>query len=130
MQYVDSHSVERISLVNPYDGSAIADKVHVAGKEEVDAAVSAANAAYQGAWAKFTPAQRQACMLRFADLVEGNAERLAILESISTGRPVTPTMKFDIAHMVEVFRCTSTDLLLYVFIVSYDSRYRLRGLGG
>lgn len=69
-------------------------------------------------------------MLRFADLVESNAERLAILECISTGRPVTPTMKFDIAHMVEVFRCMSTDLLSYAFVVSYNSRYRLRGLGG
>lgn len=96
----------------------------------MDAAVSAANAAYQGAWGKFTPAQRQTCMLRFAELVESNAERLATLECIPTGRPVTPTMKFDIAHMVQVYRCTSTDLPLYVFVVSYDSRYRLRGLGG
>lgn len=69
-------------------------------------------------------------MLRFAELVESNAERLATLECIPTGRPVTPTMKFDIAHMVQVYRCTSTDLPLYVFVVSYDSRYRLRGLGG
>ena len=91
--------------MNPYDGSPIAHQVHVAGKDEVDAAVSAARKAYKDGWATYSPAQRQACMLRFADLVERDAERLAILESLPTGRPVTPTMKFDIAHMAQVYRC-------------------------
>lgn len=46
-------------------------------------------------------------MNRFADLVEQHAERLAILESLPTGRPITPTMKFDIANMAQVYRCKS-----------------------
>ena len=44
-------------------------------------------------------------MLKFADLVERDAKRLATLESLPTGKPVSPTMHFDIAHMAEVYRC-------------------------
>lgn len=104
-QYVDSKSSDRTSLVNPYDGSSIPRQVHVAGKDDVDTAVSAALKAYKGEWSTYSPAQRQTCMLRFADLVERNAEQLAALESLPTGRPVTPTMQFDIAHMAQVYRC-------------------------
>lgn len=104
-QYIDAKSSDRTSLVNPYDGSSIPRRVHVAGKDDVDIAVSAALKAYKGEWSTYSPAQRQACMLRFADLVERNAERLAALESLPTGRPVTPTMQFDIAHMAQVYRC-------------------------
>lgn len=72
----------------------------------MDAAVSAAKAALEtGPWASFTPPQRAACLLRFADLVEKNAQELARLESLPTGRTVGMITGFDIPHMCEVFRC-------------------------
>jgi acyl-CoA reductase-like NAD-dependent aldehyde dehydrogenase len=92
--------------VNPYNETPIPHEAQAASASDVDAAVAAAKTAYKTSWASFSPAQRQACMLKFADLVERDAERLAILESLPTGKPVTPTMQFDIAHMVEVWRCT------------------------
>ncbi|KAL4867891.1 hypothetical protein BDV12DRAFT_197752 [Aspergillus spectabilis] len=103
-QYIDSHSPNRLSVTNPYDGTSIPHTAHIATKEDIDAAVSAAQTAYKTTWAKLSPREKQACMLRFADLVEKNAERLAILESLPTGKPVTPTIQFDIAHMVDVYR--------------------------
>lgn len=107
---MEAKSAERISLVNPCDGSPIAHQVQVAGKEDVETAVAAARKAYIGGWATYSPAQRQACMLRFADIVERDAERLVTLESLPIGRPVTPTMQFDIAHMAQVYRCMSAYL--------------------
>ncbi|KAL4963132.1 aldehyde dehydrogenase domain-containing protein [Aspergillus stella-maris] len=103
-QYIDSASPDRLTVTNPYDESPIAASAHAANQSDIDAAVAAATTAYKTTWAQTSPAQKQACMLKFADLVERDAERLAILESLPTGKPVTPTKMFDIAHMVEVWR--------------------------
>ncbi|BCS24334.1 uncharacterized protein APUU_40778A [Aspergillus puulaauensis] len=103
-QYVDSNSPDRLSVTNPYDGSPIPHAAHAANKQDIDAAVAAATSAYKTSWAQFSPARKQACMLKFADLVERDAERLATLESLPTGKPVSPTIQFDIAHMAEVYR--------------------------
>lgn len=94
-------------MTNPYDGSPIPHAAHAANKQDIDAAVAAATSAYKASWAQFSPARKQACMLKFADLVERDAERLATLESLPTGKPVSPTIQFDIAHMAEVYRCNS-----------------------
>ncbi|KAL4936400.1 hypothetical protein BDV06DRAFT_233444 [Aspergillus oleicola] len=103
-QYVDSSSPDRLSVTNPYDESPISASAHAANQKDIDAAVAAATTAYKTSWAQTSPAQKQACMLKFADLVERDAEKLAMLESLPTGKPVTPTKMFDIAHMVEVWR--------------------------
>ncbi|OBT75479.1 hypothetical protein VF21_04901 [Pseudogymnoascus sp. 05NY08] len=104
-QYTDSHNKIRHSLRNPTDDSSITDQVHIANAQDVHNAVDAATAAFKtGPWSTFTGAQRAACMLRLADLVEKNVDRLAYLESIPTGRPVSGIIHFDIAHMVQVFR--------------------------
>lgn len=104
-QFVDSTSTETLTLVNPFDDSIIPTKIQTAGRKEVDAAVTAAHRARrEGPWGKFTGAQRQECLLKFADLVENNADRLATLESLPSGKPVTALKMFDIAHMVQVYR--------------------------
>ncbi|KAH7051151.1 aldehyde dehydrogenase [Macrophomina phaseolina] len=104
-EYVDSTSNESLTLVNPFDDSIISTNIHAAGRNDVDVAVKAAHRARkEGPWAKFSAAQRQACLLKFADLVESQADRLATLESLPSGKPVTALKMFDIAHMVQVYR--------------------------
>ncbi|KAL2821401.1 aldehyde dehydrogenase domain-containing protein [Aspergillus cavernicola] len=103
-QYVNSTTPTRLTVINPYDGSPIPHTAHTASKEDIDAAVSAAQTAYKTSWKTLPAAEKRACMLRFADLVETHAERLATLESLPTGKPVTPTVHFDLAHMAEVYR--------------------------
>lgn len=91
--------------MNPFDDSIIHTGVQTAGPEDVDAAVAAAHRARkEGPWSTFTGAQRQACLLKFAELAERNADRLATLESLPSGKPVTMLKMFDIAHMVQVYR--------------------------
>ncbi|KAK2595905.1 hypothetical protein N8I77_013694 [Diaporthe amygdali] len=97
---------EKLTLRNPVDDSVIADDVPVAGTEDVDRAVALGREAFRrGPWAKFTGIQRSACLNKFADLVEKNVERLAYAESLPTGRPVAGIIHFDLAHMVQVYRC-------------------------
>ena len=55
----------------------MATDVHVANSQDIDDAVAASVAALKkGPWKKFTGAQRSAAMLKFADLVEQNIDRL------------------------------------------------------
>ncbi|KAG8163067.1 hypothetical protein KVR01_007545 [Diaporthe batatas] len=108
IQYADSlsSSKERLTLLNPVDDSVVANDLQIAGKEDVDRAVANAKEAFRrGPWAKFTGGQRAACLQKFADLVEKNAERLAQAESLPTGAPVAGIIHFDLAHVVQVFRC-------------------------
>ena len=48
-QFLPSSSGHTFDDINPADGKVIA-KVHEAGREEVDRAVAAANAAMKGSW--------------------------------------------------------------------------------
>jgi aldehyde dehydrogenase (NAD+) len=105
-QYVKAKSGETLSIYNPYDGSLVTSDVQVAGPEDVDDAVAAAKEAYStGPWSRFTGAQRSACMNRFADLAEKNAERLAYLETIAMGRPIATLLGMDIPHLAQCYRC-------------------------
>ncbi len=103
--FIASQGSERITLTNPWDESIVAEDIHVANSADVAAAVAASKIAFEkGPWKKFTGAQRAAAMLKFADLVEQNIDRLARLESLPTGRPISMIKGFDLPHMISVYR--------------------------
>ena len=87
-QYVPSSTGETLTIYNPNDDSLVTDKVQVASEADIDNAVAAAKAAFPK-WRDTAGAQRAKCMLKFADLLEANAERLAKLESIAMGQPIS-----------------------------------------
>lgn len=88
MQYVPSSSGETLSIYSPNDDSLVTDKVQVAGEKDVDNAVAAARKAFP-AWRDTAGHKRAAIMLKFADLLEANADKLAKLESAAMGQPVS-----------------------------------------
>ena len=57
-----------------------------AGTDDVDAAVSAARGAFDGAWAKTSPAKRARALNRLAQLLDERTDELAELESRNTGK--------------------------------------------
>ncbi|MCA2230279.1 aldehyde dehydrogenase [Nonomuraea aurantiaca] len=81
----DSLSGRTFDSVNPYTGQVWA-RAADAGPEDVDAAVAAARAAFEGAWGALTGFERSALMRRLGDLVADNAERLARLEVSDSGK--------------------------------------------
>ncbi|KAF2715196.1 aldehyde dehydrogenase [Pleomassaria siparia CBS 279.74] len=87
-EYVDAKSGETLSIYSPHDESLVADNVQVAGQADVDAAVSAARAAFNGEWSKFSAKQRSKCMLTLADLIEKKAGDIAEWESKAMGMPI------------------------------------------
>lgn len=100
-EYVDSKSPKKLSVYNPTDGSLISDQIPLAGEEDVDAAVTAAEKAF-ATWKKTTPTERRNIMLKFADLVEKNAESIAELTRISLGAPYKAFGAFEVGLCAEV----------------------------
>jgi acyl-CoA reductase-like NAD-dependent aldehyde dehydrogenase len=70
---------------NPYTGQPWAE-IPDAGPEDVDAAVAAARAAFDGEWGATTGFARAALMRRLGDLIGEHAERLARLEVNDSGK--------------------------------------------
>ena len=85
-EYVDPSNGEWIDSIDPYTGKAWA-KIPRGSAEDVDRAVKAATKAMkEGPWATMTASQRAKLMIKLADLVEKNAERLAELEVRDNGK--------------------------------------------
>ncbi|WP_436759449.1 aminobutyraldehyde dehydrogenase [Streptosporangium sp. V21-05] len=72
-------------LINPATGDLLRE-VADTPIEEVAATVRRARAAFEE-WSTATPAERSRVLLRFADLVEADAEELTRLEVSETGKP-------------------------------------------
>ncbi|MEV1170980.1 aldehyde dehydrogenase [Nonomuraea sp. NPDC049784] len=81
----DALSGNTFDTVNPYTGRVWA-KAADGGPEDVDAAVTAARAAFEGEWGALTGFERSVLMRRLGDLVAANAERLARLEVNDSGK--------------------------------------------
>ncbi|MER5628719.1 aminobutyraldehyde dehydrogenase [Streptosporangium sp. NPDC002544] len=72
-------------LINPATGELLRE-IADTPIEEVAAAVRRARVAFRE-WSAATPAERARVLLRFADLVEADAEELTRLEVVETGKP-------------------------------------------
>lgn len=76
----------RIPVYNPATGEIIAHQGE-AGAAGVDEAVKAAHQAVtDSAWTQMLPAQRELLLLKLADLLEANADELAQLETMNSGK--------------------------------------------
>jgi acyl-CoA reductase-like NAD-dependent aldehyde dehydrogenase len=75
-QYVDPLGGKWIDSMDPYRGEAWA-RIPQGCARDVDRAVIAASQAMQGPWSKMTPSARGKLMLKLAELVEANIDRLA-----------------------------------------------------
>ena len=101
-RFVDAVSGETLASVNPHDGSTIAE-VAMAGRQDVDRAVAAAQAALP-AWSRMSASDRGRILLRLADRIEANLEELARLESLDTGHPLRDSRVLDVPRTVLCFR--------------------------
>lgn len=102
--YVDAADGGTFDTLAPATGEVIA-KVTACSEADVDRAVRSARAAFEGgAWSRMAPADRKAVLLKFADLIEANAEELAVTESIDAGKPIVDCNDFDIPDVLGTFR--------------------------
>ncbi|QFT85755.1 NAD/NADP-dependent betaine aldehyde dehydrogenase [Halomonas sp. THAF12] len=97
---VDATSGESFPVVNPYDGSTLAE-VQQASEADVDAAVAAARRG-QRVWAAMTGMERGRVLQRAVALLRERNDEIADLESRNTGKPVSETREVDIVTGADV----------------------------
>jgi acyl-CoA reductase-like NAD-dependent aldehyde dehydrogenase len=101
-RFVDAADGATLATLNPHDNTPIAE-VALAGREDVDRAVAAAERAFP-AWARLAAADRGRILLKLADLIEANAEELARLESLDTGHPLKDSRALDVPRTAACYR--------------------------
>lgn len=71
----------------------------------VDLAVKAARQALiSGDWPKMLPSHRGELLYKRADLIEGNKEELARLETLDNGKPVSEALSADLPFAITMYR--------------------------
>ncbi|CAK7235992.1 mitochondrial aldehyde dehydrogenase [Sporothrix bragantina] len=78
-------------------------KVSAAGSEDVNKAVQAARAAFEGSWADTPGTERGRLLMKLADLVEECTVDLATLVTLENGKPFSQAIG-DVQEMCSVFR--------------------------
>jgi aminobutyraldehyde dehydrogenase len=89
-------------VLNPATGKVLA-KVAEASREQVDAAVKAAAAAFDG-WARTPPKDRAALLLKLADRIEADGAAFAKIESQNCGKPYGAALNDEIPAIADVYR--------------------------
>lgn len=90
-------------IVNPATGATLTTVAEM-GADHVDAAVAAAKSAFEtGPWADMVRSDRARLLLRIADAIEDQSERLYTLEAQNNGRPITET-RAQLSRVPEWFR--------------------------
>ena len=92
-----------LDIVNPSTGEAYATSP-LSGDADVDAAMRAARKAFEDGWRDTTPGERMTALLRMADAIEENAERLVEIEAENTGKPKGLTLSEEIPPMCDQIR--------------------------
>ena len=86
----------------PADGTLLAECAE-ATRDDVEAAVQAAWKAFPG-WKNTTVAKRAAILNKVADIIDENADYLAMVETADNGKPIRETRNVDIPMSAEHFR--------------------------
>ncbi|KAK2745560.1 hypothetical protein FQN57_003685 [Myotisia sp. PD_48] len=102
-EYVPSKGTGKLKLYNPKDGSLVSDQVPIAGEQDVEAAVDAAEKAFP-AWKRVLPSQRRDIMNKFASLLDQHSTALSELNRITLGAPYETFGKFEVGLCAEAFR--------------------------
>ena len=86
-QWVPSSDGKTFKEYNPSNGEFLAE-VSEATREDVDKAVKAATKALES-WKHTSPAERQNLLLKIADIIDANADHLAMVETLDNGKTLT-----------------------------------------
>ena len=101
--HVDALAKGRFTAVNPATLEPLCE-VAAGTAADVDRAVASARRAFAGgAWRRMAPRDRLGVLGRFAGLIESNAERFALLDTLTMGKPVRDMLAIDVPSAVQTF---------------------------
>ncbi|ANU26103.1 aldehyde dehydrogenase family protein [Planococcus versutus] len=92
-KWIGSVGKQWIKTKNPATGEVLAE-VPRGTKEDVDAAVKVARETFESEeWQSFLPIERGRILHKVADALRADAEKIALLETLDTGKPLTQARK-------------------------------------
>lgn len=87
---------------NPSNGEKLSEFIDASHKD-VDNAILAAKEAFK-TWKDVDVVTRSTMLLKIADLIDENREKLALIETLDNGKPLRETMSIDIPASADHFR--------------------------
>jgi len=108
-QFVEPVGGQYLDNIEPATGKPYSE-VADSDARDVDLAVAAAEKAF-GEWPRTSAADRSRILLRIADFIERDLEKLARAESIDTGKPLSLARTLDIPRAASNFRFFATAIL-------------------
>lgn len=98
----DASDGATIPAINPYNQEVHAH-IPVATAGDVDAAVTAARRAYDNVWSKTSPGERARLLNKVADMLDADADRMALLETTDNGKVIRETHN-QMGYAARIFR--------------------------
>uniref|UniRef100_A0A915JGV2 aldehyde dehydrogenase (NAD(+)) n=1 Tax=Romanomermis culicivorax TaxID=13658 RepID=A0A915JGV2_ROMCU len=104
-EWVESKSGQKFPTMNPSNGNIICE-VSEGNKEDVDAAVAAAQLAFKrtSPWRKMDASERGRLLNKLADLMERDRVYLASLETLDNGKPYSDSYLADLDLSIKCYR--------------------------
>nr|MCU0832193.1 aldehyde dehydrogenase family protein [Rhizobiaceae bacterium] len=97
---MDGQTFERVS---PSHGTVVSVSA-LGGAADAEAAIGAARTAFDdGRWSRLSGKARATLLLKVAALIEGNVERIALLETLESGKPISQA-KGEIEGSADLWR--------------------------
>ncbi len=101
-EWQSSKGGKTFDTYNPANGEKLATLAE-AGQEDVDAAVKAAEIAFK-TWKHVSLTERAAILLKIAEVMEANLQKLAMIETLDNGKPLRESMYMDVPLAAQHFR--------------------------
>ncbi len=95
-------SGRHFETMNPATGEVLS-QIGEADVEDVDRAVWAARAAFEGTWGRAPASERERMLRGIADLIERHQAELARMETLDTGKPIRESARIDIPAAARAF---------------------------
>ena len=99
-EWRDASDGQVMPVINPATEEVIAE-VAAATREDVDAAVAAAKAAFTGAWGQMPARERGRLLWKLADRLMEQIDEIARLETLHNGKPITESRHVEIPMAAE-----------------------------
>ena len=103
-KFVAAETGQRFDTLNPATGKVLASVESCTAKDIAKAVVAARRAFESGSWSRMAPRDRKKVLLKFADLVQQNADELALLETLDNGKPISDALNGDLPDAIETLR--------------------------
>jgi gamma-glutamyl-gamma-aminobutyraldehyde dehydrogenase len=101
--HVPAAAGARFTVTNPATLQPLCE-VAAGTAADVDRAVASGRRAFaSGVWRRMAPRDRLAVLSRFAGLIQSNAERFALLDTLTMGKPINDMLTIDVPSAVQTF---------------------------